>query len=82
MTQQALDALEKALQLAPNDANILYRATIIQEIIGQRGLALEYLQKSLSQGYPLNLIQGDPELALLRKDSRYRELLLSQTLTN
>lgn len=74
---EALEMQARALGLAPNDANVLFRAVVTSEILGERDKALQYAVRALDQGYPLSVLQQDPELAQLRQSRGYRELLLN-----
>lgn len=54
------------------DPTLNFRVGLIYELIGKRQLALEQLAIAYSQGYPLSLIEAEPDLASLRRDSDYR----------
>jgi serine/threonine protein kinase/Tfp pilus assembly protein PilF len=77
LTEQArsLKVLDQALALAPKDANVLYRAALVHERLGNRAKALQWLEAALNQKYSQDLVERSRELAQLRTDSRYTELI-------
>jgi serine/threonine-protein kinase len=52
-----------------------YRGAVAYEVCGERAAALAALETALAQGYPLLEIRLDPELAALRNDVRYHQLV-------
>lgn len=72
---EALRLQAEALALAPNDISVLFRAATTSEIIGERASAFSYLQQALKRGYPVSIVQNDPEFAKLRRDPRYYEII-------
>jgi serine/threonine-protein kinase len=70
--QQARALLEQALALAPNDVENQFQASAIYERLGDRTLALQFLEKAIKGGYPHDLIEREPMLAQLRLDPRFR----------
>ncbi len=75
---EALQLQAEALSLAPDDISVLYRASTTSEIIGKREPALIYLERAIVRGYPVSIVQADPEFAALRRDPRYHEILNQQ----
>jgi tetratricopeptide (TPR) repeat protein/predicted Ser/Thr protein kinase len=67
---------EQALTLAPDDAEILYRAADTYEQLGNRARALFLLGAAIEHGYPVKEIEHEPWLKELREDPRY-DLLVS-----
>lgn len=55
----------------------LFRHAIAREVCGERERALETLQQALAQGYPAAEVRSDPELAALRSDPRFSQLMMS-----
>lgn len=66
---QAEPLLERVIALAPNDASVHFRAGLAYELLGERDAAIEALTKSVELGYPLKLIQAEPDLLNLRRES-------------
>ncbi len=64
------------LDLSQNvSADIYYRAVVINELMSERKIALIMLKKALDAGYPIVLIENDPELKLLREDMQFHQLI-------
>lgn len=74
---QAKSRLAEALNLASDDASLLFRAAVTSEIIGERAAALDYIRRALAHGYPLSVIRQDPDLASLRTDGEFLDIVLS-----
>jgi len=53
----------------------LFKRATISELCNRRAGALEALSQALDAGYPLGFVNRDPELAKLRQDPRYAELV-------
>lgn len=67
--------LQQTLTPAVKEVASWYRGAVAYEICGDRALALTALETALAQGYSLAEIQLDPELAALRNDVRYHQLV-------
>ncbi len=76
--RQALAEIGRALTLAPKDSEVLFRAALVYEAAGDREKALESLAAAAAGGYSLAMIRSASDLAVLRKDSRFRELTEGQ----
>lgn len=76
--RQALVEIERALTLAPEDREVLFRAALVFEAAGFRKRALNSLAAAAAGGYSLALIRSAPDLAALRKDPGFREVIESQ----
>ncbi|MRX09949.1 tetratricopeptide repeat protein, partial [Pseudoduganella sp. FT25W] len=61
----------RALALAPDGADIHFRAAIALEISGDRSAALAQIVQARALGYPIHLIDAEPDLLALRRDGRY-----------
>lgn len=53
------------------DVRLFFKAAIIYEIGHERDRALEYLRRAVRAGYSMHEIANEPELAELRRDSRF-----------
>ncbi|MBE3023233.1 serine/threonine-protein kinase [Janthinobacterium sp. GW458P] len=73
--QQALELLKKTLAQAETSA-IAFRAALTFELIGMRTEAIVSLEKAAKLGYPLHLIESEPDFLPLRRDTRYQQLLI------
>ena len=72
---------ERELALAQRkpstDGDFLFTEALVYELTGQRDRALDSLHATMSAGYPLIEIQSTPDLARMRTDKRYLNLLQS-----
>jgi serine/threonine-protein kinase len=68
---EALDAAAAAERLGP-DADAAFALAITFEQLGERSVALTWLQRAIASGYSLDSIERSPSLAALRKDPRYQ----------
>lgn len=66
---QATPFLESAIELAPRNAFVHFRVGLAYELLNQRETAVAALIKAVELGYPLNLIQAEPDLVNLRRES-------------
>lgn len=69
---QALGLIDFSSSLAPD---ILFRGSLVKEIIGDRRYALKFLKRALMQGYPAIEVDNSPELFQLRQSPDYHYLL-------
>lgn len=76
---EALGWIERGVAAAPDNPDVRYRAALANEIGGQRSAALEHLARATVLGYPFSLIESEPELVALRRDSRYQTLAMEHT---
>src|SRR5581483_10017573 len=70
-TQTALPLLKRALALAPDRAEVLFQAAIVYALAGRETLAFRSLEAAVRDGYPVEQIRREPELARLRQDARF-----------
>jgi len=54
--------LSQALQLSPNDADVLFKAALTHEFAGKREDAIASYQSALRHGYSLQLADRHPDL--------------------
>jgi serine/threonine protein kinase/Flp pilus assembly protein TadD len=69
--QEALDAAAAAERLGP-DADAAFALVNTYEQLGERSLALKWLERAIASGYSLDAIERSPSLTALRKDARYQ----------
>ena len=74
--QQALESLKKVLRL-PETATTAFRAALTFDLLGLRNEAVDALQKAVKLGYPLHLIESEPDLLALRRDARYQQFIIN-----
>jgi tetratricopeptide (TPR) repeat protein len=75
--QQAREQMARALQIAPTDADVLFRAAILHNHFGETDKTLEFLSKSVAAGYSRTVIRDTPDFDHLKDDPRFRALLPS-----
>jgi serine/threonine-protein kinase len=73
--EQTREHLEQALLMAPEDPEVLYRAAVIYEELGERPRALTLLGSAIDLGHPLLEVNNERLLDDLRQDPRFRLLL-------
>ncbi len=66
---QAEPLLVRVMALAPESASVHFRAGLAYELLGKRDAATAALTKAVELGYPLKLIQAEPDLLDLRRAS-------------
>lgn len=73
--QRARNQLRQALEIAPADPEVLFRAAILHNHFADRQKTLEFLEKSAAAGYSRTVIRDTPDFDWLRQEPRYRALL-------
>jgi serine/threonine-protein kinase len=63
----------RAMALAPDSADVRFRAGLSYELLGKRTLALAAINEALRLGYPLKYIEAEPDLVALRRDPGYQK---------
>ncbi len=72
--ETSLRNIERAYELDPENGRVLMRMGFVQERLGHREAALDWIAQALVNGYPLSNIEGDPGFAELRQDNRYQQI--------
>lgn len=72
----ALSWTERGVAAAPANSDVRFRAALANELRGRRDAALAHLARATALGYPFSLIETEPELVALRRDSRYQTLAM------
>jgi tetratricopeptide (TPR) repeat protein len=72
----AKDHLGRALAIAPQDPEVLFRAAIFYNHLGDRQKTLECLSKSVAAGYSRNVIRDTPDFDHLKDDVQFRSKIL------
>jgi serine/threonine-protein kinase len=80
--KSALDAIGRAMRFAHGSRRVSFQAALVYEITGSRERALAALGDAIRGGYSLDEIAREPELAELRQDPRYKQILKTQPATN
>jgi tetratricopeptide (TPR) repeat protein len=72
--QLALADLDAALKRAPEDAQLLYMASLVYLQLGEKNRALDALEKAVASGYSLVIVRDTPNFDSLRSDPRFQNL--------
>jgi eukaryotic-like serine/threonine-protein kinase len=72
MNEKAMTMISTSLALAPDDPNVLANVGEAYELMGKRTQALEYVEKSIVKGYPLEDLRNTPGLQALVGDARFK----------
>lgn len=70
-TARAMLLLRRALELAPANADVQFRAGLAYELLGQRDKALQAIVAARRLNYPNKFIEAEPDLVNLRRDAAY-----------
>jgi serine/threonine-protein kinase len=66
--------IEKAVELAPSDREVLYKRAAVRALAGNSAGALEALATAVSHGYSPTLIASDRDLITLRQTPEFRRI--------
>jgi eukaryotic-like serine/threonine-protein kinase len=72
---EALVEVAATLDRAPKDVSVLFRAALVRELTGDRAGALQALEAAVRGGYSVVDIRRHPDLARLREDPRFVDLM-------
>ena len=72
--RQAREQLVRSLEIAPADADVLFRGAILYNHFGDKEKTLDCLTKSVAAGYPRTVIRDTPDFDGLKDDPRFRAL--------
>ncbi len=67
--------LSRALESAPMDSDVLFRAAILNNHFGDTAKTFDFLNKAVAAGYSRTVIRDTPDFEHLRTDPRFRALL-------
>jgi len=73
-TDAARAELDRVLTQATLSPSVLFKATLVAELMGQRAQALALLQRALDAGYQMREVRAEPDLVSLRADPDYHRL--------
>jgi len=73
--EKARPFIGRALAIAPKDVDVLSCAAEVYTLAGEQQKALDSLTSAVQAGYPRSEIEANPELAGLRNEPRYREIM-------
>lgn len=67
--------VQRALKLAPNDADVRFRAALVYNHFGDVASTVSSLEKAVAVGYPASAIRDTPDFDPLRGNPRIQALL-------
>ncbi|MEW6253890.1 MAG: tetratricopeptide repeat protein, partial [Planctomycetota bacterium] len=74
--ETALERVQKAYELAPDDSIVLYNLACFHALLGHQEAALDWLERAVAGGfYAPAKIAGDSDLKSLRDEQRYQAAL-------
>jgi tetratricopeptide (TPR) repeat protein/TolB-like protein/tRNA A-37 threonylcarbamoyl transferase component Bud32 len=73
--QRALASLQKAVSFAPKDPSVQFRAAVVYNHFGEKDRTIDWLQKALAAGLPVNLVNSTPDFDHLRADPAFQAIL-------
>ena len=74
---KALEYVNMSLKLSPHNAEIMFRAGTTYEQLNERKIAVDWIIKSIENGYSRSDIEKQPELRKLVEDELYKQKVLS-----
>ncbi|MCM3876960.1 MAG: protein kinase [Thermoanaerobaculia bacterium] len=72
---RARATVTQAVALGPDDPNVLFRAAIVQNVLGMKTEALELLQRAVEKGLGTTQIAREPEFANLKDNAAFQKLI-------
>jgi eukaryotic-like serine/threonine-protein kinase len=72
--QKAVEQIERALSLAPEDGEVRIRAAIVYTQLGDTERCLASLEKAIALGYSTQAIRDTPDFDYLRSNPKFRAL--------
>ncbi len=76
--ERATALIRRAVALQPENPNVAQRAVAVYEFLKDRDQALSWVSRALKNGYPLESLKSDPELADLVADPRFKKLEVNE----
>ncbi|HEX6739424.1 MAG TPA: protein kinase [Vicinamibacteria bacterium] len=77
--QRARQYIEQAKQLSANDHTIMTSEAVVHALAGRIPEGLAALERALAAGLRPSYVEADPNLAALRQDPRYQEVIGKRT---
>jgi serine/threonine-protein kinase len=71
----AIVNLQRALKVAPTDADVHFRAAILFNKFGDTEKTVKFLKQAVDLGFSANVIRDTPDFDHLKNDARVRKLL-------
>jgi serine/threonine-protein kinase len=74
----AVTQIQQALQLVPADPDIMFRAALVYNQLGDRRQTIDWLKKAVAARYSPTVIRDTPDFAHLQSDPEFKALLPSK----
>jgi tetratricopeptide (TPR) repeat protein len=71
----ALEQIQKALELAPKDSDVMFRAGLVYNQLSDRRKTLDWLKKAVDANYSITVIRDTPDFAHLQTDPEFRAII-------
>jgi eukaryotic-like serine/threonine-protein kinase len=77
--KRAVSFLDQSLRWGRGDKDLLFNAAVVYQDLGESGVALEWLKKSLDAGVSVATVLSLPSFDSLKNDARFQTLILGRT---
>jgi len=77
--KRAVAFLDESLRWGQGDKDLLFNAAVVYQDLGESGVALEWLKKSLDAGVPPATVLESPIFDSLKNDPRFQALVQNRT---
>src|ERR1019366_624415 len=77
--KHALALLDQSLRWGKGDKDLIFNAAVVYQDLGESGVALEWLKKSLDAGASVATVLEMPTFDSLKNDPRFQALVLGRT---
>ena len=71
----ALASLQKALLLAPKDAEVMFRAAMVYNQFGDQAQTLDWLKKAVAAHYSRTIVRDTPEFGNLQSNPNFKAII-------
>jgi hypothetical protein len=71
----AFASLQKAQSFSPSDPDVQFRAALVYNHFGKTEATIQWLQKAVVGGFPVNFISNTPDFDHLRADPQFQAIL-------
>lgn len=72
---KAHSAIERAIEIGPNDPHVHYFSAHVSSILGDDASALDALESAAALGYSIDAIANDPDFIKLRSNEQFQSIL-------
>jgi serine/threonine-protein kinase len=77
--KRAVAFLDQSLRWGQGNKDLLFNAATVYQDLGESGVALEWLKKSLDAGVPVGTVREAPAFDSLKSDLRFQTLVAGRT---